>query len=144
MDMTATATERATGMKAVVRDKYGAPDVLGLQEVAKPELEDDGSFAEYVCVRMGVARKPSNLTFEEAAAVPVAALTALQGLRDHGQLQAGHARRRSRDRLHRGGLRPQRPALRRNPGCCGQQVMVAVQARTESARDTCHCRRTNV
>src|SRR6266511_279592 len=78
MDMTATATERATGMKAVVRDKYGAPDVLGLQEVAKPELEDDGSFAEYVCVRMGVARKPSNLTFEEAAAVPVAALTALQ------------------------------------------------------------------
>ena len=94
--MTATATERATGMKAVVRDKYGAPDVLGLQEVAKPELEDDGSFAKYVCVRMGVARKPSNLTFEEAAAVPVAALTALQGLRDHGQLQAGHARRRSR------------------------------------------------
>ncbi|MGZ4319602.1 MAG: NAD(P)-dependent alcohol dehydrogenase, partial [Gaiellaceae bacterium] len=48
-----------------------------------------GSFAEYVCVPMGgrVARKPANLTFEEAAAVPVSALTALQGLRDHGQLQ---------------------------------------------------------
>ena len=37
----------------------------------------------------GIARKPANLTFEEAAAVPVAALTALQGLRDHGQLQPG-------------------------------------------------------
>jgi NADPH:quinone reductase-like Zn-dependent oxidoreductase len=46
-----------------------------------------GSFAEYGCVPMGVARKPANLTFEEAAAVPVAALTALQGLRDHGQLR---------------------------------------------------------
>jgi NADPH:quinone reductase-like Zn-dependent oxidoreductase len=48
-----------------------------------------GAFAEYVCVRGGVAQKPANLTFEEAAAVPVAALTALQGLRDKGQLQPG-------------------------------------------------------
>ena len=36
-----------------------------------------------------VAPKPANLTFEEAAAVPIAALTALQGLRDHGQVQPG-------------------------------------------------------
>jgi len=148
-------------MKAIVRDRYGPPDVLDLQEVEQPELPDEGvlvrvraasvnrvdwhdvtgtpwiarpmtglrkpkgsrftgrdfagtveavgkdvtdlqpgddvfggksgggSFAEYVCVPMGVARKPANLTFEEAAAVPVAALTALQGLRDHGQLQPG-------------------------------------------------------
>jgi NADPH:quinone reductase-like Zn-dependent oxidoreductase len=48
-----------------------------------------GSFAEYVCAEKGVARKPANLTFEEAAAVPVAALTALQGLRDHGGVQPG-------------------------------------------------------
>jgi NADPH:quinone reductase-like Zn-dependent oxidoreductase len=48
-----------------------------------------GSFAEYVGVPADVARKPPGLTFEEAAAVPVAALTALQGLRDHGQLQPG-------------------------------------------------------
>jgi len=48
-----------------------------------------GSFAEYVCTEKGVARKPTNLTFEEAAAVPVAALTALQGLRDHGDVQPG-------------------------------------------------------
>src|SRR6266498_5013590 len=41
-----------------------------------------GSFAEYVFAQKGIARKPTNLTFEEAAAVPVAALTALQGLRD--------------------------------------------------------------
>jgi NADPH:quinone reductase-like Zn-dependent oxidoreductase len=43
-----------------------------------------------VNVRQGIARKPSNLTFEEAAAVPVAALTALQGLRDKGGVQPGH------------------------------------------------------
>jgi NADPH:quinone reductase-like Zn-dependent oxidoreductase len=49
----------------------------------------NGAFAEYVCVRNGVAPKPSNLTFEEAAAVPVAAITALQGLRDHGHLEPG-------------------------------------------------------
>jgi NADPH:quinone reductase-like Zn-dependent oxidoreductase len=49
----------------------------------------NGAFAEYVCVRNGVAPKPSNLTFEEAAAAPVAAITALQGLRDHGHLESG-------------------------------------------------------
>ncbi len=54
-----------------------------------------GTFAEYVCApeRAGfmsaLALKPANLTFEQAAAVPVAALTALQGLRDKGQIQAG-------------------------------------------------------
>jgi len=48
-----------------------------------------GAFAEYVCVRNAVVRKPANVTFEQAAAVPVAALTAVQGLRDKGQLQAG-------------------------------------------------------
>jgi NADPH:quinone reductase-like Zn-dependent oxidoreductase len=159
--MTATATEQATTMRAIVRNRYGPPEVLELQEVERPELTADGvlvrvrassvnqvdwydvtgtpwiarpmsglrgpksrltgrdfagtveavgrdvtdlqpgddvfggksgggSFAEYVCLQKGVARKPGNLTFEEAAAVPVAALTALQGLRDHGQLQPGH------------------------------------------------------
>ncbi len=48
-----------------------------------------GAFADYVCARRAVVAKPAALTFEEAAAVPVAALTALQGLRDKGQLQPG-------------------------------------------------------
>jgi NADPH:quinone reductase-like Zn-dependent oxidoreductase len=147
-------------MKAIVRDKYGPPDGVELQEVEKPQVTEDGllvrvraasvnrvdwydvtgtpwiarpmtglrgpksrftgrdfagtveavgkdvtdlrpgdevfggkkgggSFAEYVGVPTDVAHKPAGLTFEEAAAVPVAALTALQGLRDHGQLQPG-------------------------------------------------------
>jgi NADPH:quinone reductase-like Zn-dependent oxidoreductase len=49
-----------------------------------------GTLAEYVRVsEEAVARKPANATFEEAAAVPVAGLTALQGLRDKGGIQAG-------------------------------------------------------
>jgi NADPH:quinone reductase-like Zn-dependent oxidoreductase len=54
-----------------------------------------GSFAEYACasesaLAMSVlAIKPANVTFEQAASVPVAAFTALQGLRDKGQLRRG-------------------------------------------------------
>jgi len=145
-------------MKAIVRNTYGSPDVLELQETEKPDLTDDGvlvrvraasinpadwygltgtpyfarmfmglrkpksnrlgtdfagtveavgrdvthvrpgeevfgardgALAEYVCVRNAVAPKPANLTLEQAAAVPVAALTALQGLRDKGHIQPG-------------------------------------------------------
>jgi len=48
------------------------------------------SWAEYAAATPGkLARKPANLSFEEAAAVPIAGLTALQALRDHGQVQAG-------------------------------------------------------
>jgi NADPH:quinone reductase-like Zn-dependent oxidoreductase len=58
---------------------YGSPIMRGF-----------GAFAEYVRVPVDLlARKPVNLSFEQAAAVPVAALTALQALRDHGRLQAG-------------------------------------------------------
>ena len=47
-------------------------------------------FAEYVCaIENEVALKPANLSFEEAAAVPIAASTALQGLRDKGRIQPG-------------------------------------------------------
>jgi NADPH:quinone reductase-like Zn-dependent oxidoreductase len=145
-------------VKAVVRDRFGGPEVLALDEVEKPELTDDGvlvrvraaslnlsdwygmtgrpyvgrvsmglrrpkerllgtdfagtaeavgkdvthirpgdevfgarsgALAEYVCVKNAVALKPANVTFEEAAAVPVAATTALQGLRDKGELESG-------------------------------------------------------
>lgn len=49
-----------------------------------------GGFAEYACVQeKALAPKPANVTFAEAAAVPVAGFTALQGLRDKGKIQAG-------------------------------------------------------
>ncbi len=50
-----------------------------------------GAFAEYVCPRAtrAVAMKPANVSFEEAAAVNIAGITALQGLRDKGKVQAG-------------------------------------------------------
>lgn len=48
----------------------------------------DGAFAEYACtLASAVEIKPDNLTFEEAASVPIAAITALQALRNHGGLQ---------------------------------------------------------
>ncbi len=51
----------------------------------------NGALAEYVCVLAdrAVVLKPKNMTFEQAASVPVAAITALQGLRDKGKIQAG-------------------------------------------------------
>lgn len=48
-----------------------------------------GAFAEYVCVKNIIIPKPKNISFEEAASVPIAAITALQGLRDYGKIQPG-------------------------------------------------------
>lgn len=150
----------ATPMKAITQRCYGPPEVLRLEELAKPTPADDellvkvraasvnpldwhymrglpylvrmdrgqgapqnprlgvdfagtveavgknvkrfhvgddvfgdrlGAFGEYVVVReeRAVVLKPANISFEEAAAVPVAALTALQGLRDKGHIKAG-------------------------------------------------------
>jgi NADPH:quinone reductase-like Zn-dependent oxidoreductase len=152
-------------MKAIICTKYGSPDVLQLQEVAKPTPQDEevlikihaasinardwrfmrakpffirlvpggllrpknkilgadvagrvetvgnnvrqfkpgdevfgylpsatgrGTFAEYVCANeKAITLKPANLTFVQAAAVPEAAMTALQGLRDKGNIQPG-------------------------------------------------------
>ncbi len=145
-------------MKALVRDRYGDPGVLRIEEIARPPLEDDrvlvrvhassvnkadwyqlvgrpvlfrpmmggvlkprsrqvgtdfagiveavgkdvvgfapgdevfggrdGAYAEYVVAKT-LAHKPANVTFDAAAAVPIAGLTALQALRDHGALQPG-------------------------------------------------------
>ncbi len=52
-----------------------------------------GAFAEYVCIPENAALvlKPTSTTFEEAAAVPCAAVTALQGLRDKGQVKPGQS-----------------------------------------------------
>ena len=55
-----------------------------------PSATGRGTFAEYVCAsEKFIALKPANLTFEQAAAVPLAAMTALQGLRDKGNIQPG-------------------------------------------------------
>jgi len=51
----------------------------------------NGAFSEYLTIResRALALKPANISFEQAAALPIAAVTALQALRDTGQLQAG-------------------------------------------------------
>jgi len=149
-------------MKAIVREKYGSPDVLELKEVEKPTpkdnevlvkvhaasvnyidwqaltgesffirlttggirkpkhkilgddlagrveavgknvkqfqpgdeifgISDGGAFAEYRCApKDNLALKPANMSFEEAAAIPTAAIPALRALRDRGQIQPGH------------------------------------------------------
>jgi NADPH:quinone reductase-like Zn-dependent oxidoreductase len=55
-----------------------------------PGATGRGTFAEFVCAdEKTISLKPANLTFEQAAAVPLAAMTALQGLRDKGNIQPG-------------------------------------------------------
>jgi NADPH:quinone reductase-like Zn-dependent oxidoreductase len=84
------------------KDQRLGVDCAGVVEAIGPEVTifrpgDEvfgaagGAFAEYATMREGgsMAHKPASLTFEQAAAVPVAAVTALQGLRDHGRLQPG-------------------------------------------------------
>jgi len=64
-----------------VKQFHQGDDVLGMVK---------GSFAEYACApESALALKPINTSFDEAAAIPMAAITALQGLRDEGQIQAG-------------------------------------------------------
>ena len=55
-----------------------------------PSATGRGTFAEYVCAdENAITLKPANLTFEQAAAVPLAAMTALQGLRDKETFSQG-------------------------------------------------------
>lgn len=77
-------------------DMAGQVEAVG-KNVTQFKLGDEvfggknGAFAEYVCVRAdkAVVLKPNNITFEQAASVPIAAITALQALRDKGHVQAG-------------------------------------------------------
>src|SRR5271163_3921460 len=76
-------------------DVAGQVEALGAK-VSQFKLGDEvfgsckGAFAEYVCASESVlVTKPANMTFEQAASVPVAAYAALQGLRDKGRIQAG-------------------------------------------------------
>jgi NADPH:quinone reductase-like Zn-dependent oxidoreductase len=60
------------------------------EEVFGDLCGDWGGFAEYVCARENaLALKPASMTFEEAAAIPQAAMLGIQGLRDKGQIQPG-------------------------------------------------------
>jgi NADPH:quinone reductase-like Zn-dependent oxidoreductase len=82
------------------KDEQLGGDFAGIAEAVGKKVDDvqpgdevygarTGAFAEYVSAKMAVARKPANLSFEEAAAVPIAALTALEALRDKGALNPG-------------------------------------------------------
>ncbi len=89
-----------TGLLKPRSSKVGA-DVAGRVEAVGKDVTQfkpgdevfgtcNGSFAEYACAREDrLALKPANVSFEEAAAIPVAATTALQGLRNKGQIQPG-------------------------------------------------------
>lgn len=78
-------------------DVAGRVEVVG-KNVTQFEVGDEvfglchGAFAEFACAGEDkLVPKPAGLGFEQAAAVPVSALTALQGLRDHGEVQAGQS-----------------------------------------------------
>lgn len=86
----------APGEASMGRDFAGVVEAIG-EEVTRFKVGDrvfggaNGAFAEYVVRREigAIAPMPPNVSFEQAAAVPVAAITALQALRDNGKLKAG-------------------------------------------------------
>lgn len=89
-----------TGLRKPKRKIFGT-DLAGRVESAGGNVKQfqagdevfgaaPGSFAEFACARQDLlVLKPPSITFEEAAALPVAAITALQGLRDKGHIQIG-------------------------------------------------------
>jgi NADPH:quinone reductase-like Zn-dependent oxidoreductase len=81
--------QRRGGDVAGVVEAVGA-DVTGLAVGDEVFGSGLGSFAEYVApLAKNLVPKPAGLTFEQAATLPVAGVTALQALRDHGRLQPG-------------------------------------------------------
>src|SRR5215831_17840178 len=72
---------RVEAVGAAVKQFRPGDEVFGIRR---------GAFAEYVCASENyLALRPANVSFEAAASVPIAALTALQGIRDHGKVQPG-------------------------------------------------------
>jgi NADPH:quinone reductase-like Zn-dependent oxidoreductase len=94
--MTGTVGLRAPKLRILGCDMAGQVEAVG-KDVTEFRPGDDvfallkqGGFAEYACVpERLLARKPANLSYQEAAAVPMAAATALLGLRDVGRFEAG-------------------------------------------------------
>ncbi len=96
-------THENIGMRKPKDVSFGS-DIAGIVEVVGPNVtklkvgdevfgtctKGSGGFAEYACAReVRLAPKPENITFEEAAGIPIAALTVLQGLRDKGKIKPG-------------------------------------------------------
>jgi NADPH:quinone reductase-like Zn-dependent oxidoreductase len=81
---------RIRGMDAAGTVEAAGRNVIQLKQGDPVYGTCDGSFAEYACARAErFAPKPANLSFEQAAAVPISGMTALNGLRDAGKLQPG-------------------------------------------------------
>ena len=89
------------GMRKPKNTRFGT-DFAGVVEAVGKNVTDfktgnevfgakDGAVAEYICVKAdrAIVMKPSNITFEQAGSVGIAGITALQGLRDKGRIQAG-------------------------------------------------------
>src|SRR4029450_12391436 len=89
------------GLRKPKNTRFGT-DFAGVVEAVGKNVTDfkagdevfgakNGAVADYICVKSerAVVAKPSNITFEQAGSVAVAALTALQGLRDKGRIQSG-------------------------------------------------------
>jgi NADPH:quinone reductase-like Zn-dependent oxidoreductase len=89
-----------SGMRKPKNTRFGT-DFAGVVEAVGRNVTDfksgdevfgakNGAVAEYICVKAdrGIVMKPSNIRFEQAGSVAVAGLTALQGLRDKGHIQA--------------------------------------------------------
>jgi NADPH:quinone reductase-like Zn-dependent oxidoreductase len=90
-----------TGLRKPKNTRFGT-DFSGVVEAVGKNVTDfkpsdevfgakNGAVADYICVKAdrGIVMKPSNITFEQAGSVAIAGLTALQGLRDKGHIQAG-------------------------------------------------------
>jgi NADPH:quinone reductase-like Zn-dependent oxidoreductase len=90
-----------SGLRKPKNTRFGT-DFAGVVEAVGKNVTDfkpgdevfgakNGAVADYICVKAerAIVMKPSNITFEQAGSVAIAALTALQGLRDQGHIQAG-------------------------------------------------------
>jgi NADPH:quinone reductase-like Zn-dependent oxidoreductase len=90
-----------SGMRKPKNTRFGT-DFAGIVEAVGKNVTDfksgdevlganNGAVAEYICVKAerAIVAKPANITFEQAGSVGVAGITALQGLRDRGHIQAG-------------------------------------------------------
>jgi NADPH:quinone reductase-like Zn-dependent oxidoreductase len=85
-----TAKVRVRGMDVAGRVEAVGKDVTTLKPGDEVFGICGGAFAEYACARADrLALKPANLSFEQAAVVPISAVTALTALRDRGKVQAG-------------------------------------------------------